>query len=114
MSSTSSKYHRTIKGASIDVYDVLTAFGVANPATAHAVKKLLMPGQRGAKNTLQDLAEAKASVERAIQIEGETQAWLESRERKAVNTQGEEKAQVSVYPNRLALTAVVPSAEGDL
>lgn len=71
MSSTSSKYHRTIKGASIDVYDVLTSFGVTNPATAHAVKKLLMPGQRGAKNTLQDLAEAKASIERAIQIEGE-------------------------------------------
>lgn len=71
MSNAKSKYHRTVKGVSIDVYDVLTAFGVTNPAVQHAVKKLLMPGQRGAKNTLQDLAEAKVSVERAIQIEGE-------------------------------------------
>lgn len=68
---TPSKYTRTLKGVQVDVYDVLTAFGVTNPATQHAIKKLLMPGQRGAKNALQDLAEAKASVERAIQIEAD-------------------------------------------
>lgn len=31
-----------------------------------------MLGQRRAKNTLQDLAEAKASIERAIQIKGKS------------------------------------------
>tara|TARA_B100002003_G_scaffold145063_1_gene134395 strand:- start:413 stop:688 length:276 start_codon:yes stop_codon:yes gene_type:complete len=57
------------KGVSIDVYDVLTAFGVTNPATQHAIKKLLMPGQRGAKDVLTDLEEARQSIVRAQQIE---------------------------------------------
>lgn len=43
----------------------LISFGVTNPATAHAVKKLLMPGQRGtmaginAGNRPRSAAEAK-------------------------------------------------------
>jgi len=49
-----------------DVYRVLRAFGVTCPAVQHAVKKLLMPGQRGAKNELQDLTEALLSVSEAI------------------------------------------------
>lgn len=66
-----SKYHKPIRGEVVDVYDVLMAFGVTNPATQHAIKKLLMPGQRGAKDTVQDLNEARQSIERAIQIEME-------------------------------------------
>lgn len=83
----SSKYHRNITKTvdemamisavpglfnvtiSIDVYDVLTAFNVTNPATAHAIKKLLMPGNRGHKSTEQDLKEALDSIDRAIEIE---------------------------------------------
>lgn len=65
----SSKYHRTIKGVSLDVYDVLIAFNVTNPATQHAIKKLLMPGTRGHKDTLQDLNEAYQSIARAIELE---------------------------------------------
>ncbi|WP_339892123.1 hypothetical protein [uncultured Alteromonas sp.] len=53
----------------VDVYDVLTAFNVINPATAHAVKKELMPGKRGAKGVIQDLTEARDSLNRAIEIE---------------------------------------------
>ena len=53
----------------VDVYDVLTAFKVINPATAHAVKKELMPGKRGAKGVIQDLAEARDSLNRAIELE---------------------------------------------
>ena len=64
-----SKYDRIIKGVSVDVYDILTAFNVTNPATQHAIKKLLMPGQRGAKDTIQDLEEAYKSIFRAIEIE---------------------------------------------
>ena len=66
-----SKYTRTIRSEAVDVYDVLTAFDVRNAATAHAIKKLLCPGQRGAKDLLTDLNEAAQSIARAIQIEEE-------------------------------------------
>jgi 4-aminobutyrate aminotransferase-like enzyme len=49
----------------IDVYDVLDAFGVTNPATAHAVKKLLFTGGRGLKDWETDHQEAIDSLERA-------------------------------------------------
>jgi hypothetical protein len=49
----------------IDVYDVLDAFDVSNPATAHAIKKLLCTGSRGAKDWETDLQEAIDSIERA-------------------------------------------------
>ena len=62
------KYTRSIKGVHIDVYDVLNAWEVACPATQHAIKKLLMPGQRGSKDALQDLKEAVQAVERAIEL----------------------------------------------
>ncbi|QDP55343.1 MAG: hypothetical protein Tp176DCM1853251_27 [Prokaryotic dsDNA virus sp.] len=69
-----SKYHRKIRSETVDVYDILEAYGVTCPARAHAVKKLLMAGQRGAKAPLQDLAEAGASVERAMQLEYDREA----------------------------------------
>jgi hypothetical protein len=49
----------------IDVYDVLDAFDVSNPATAHAVKKLLFTGGRGLKDWETDHQEAIDSLERA-------------------------------------------------
>jgi hypothetical protein len=69
-----SKYDRAITGKDghkiiVDVYSVLEAFGVTNAATAHAVKKLLVAGGRGYKDIIQDLNEAKASIERAIEME---------------------------------------------
>lgn len=66
---TPNKYQRTVPSTTIDVYDVLTAYSVTNPATQHAVKKLLQPGNRGHKDTLTDMREALASIQRAIQIE---------------------------------------------
>ena len=51
-----------------DVYRVLRAFGVTCPAVQHAVKKLLMPGQRGSKDQLPDLEEALWSVSEAIDM----------------------------------------------
>lgn len=65
----SSKYTRTIGLEEVDVYDVLDAYDVTCPAIGHAIKKLLMPGQRGNKSKLDDLREALLAVERAIQLE---------------------------------------------
>jgi hypothetical protein len=53
----------------IDVYDVLQAFNVTNPATAHAIKKLLVAGGRGYKDVQQDLDEAIQSIQRAKELE---------------------------------------------
>jgi len=64
-----SKYHVLINGKLTDVYDILVAYGVTNPADAHAIKKMLCPGQRGAKDGIQDRREAIASLERAIELE---------------------------------------------
>jgi len=64
------KYQRNIKGAVIDVYDLLVAYNVTCPATAHAIKKLLMPGERHAKTWEQDINEAIASLERAKELRG--------------------------------------------
>lgn len=65
----SNKYKKEVKGVFIDVYDVLAMYDVKNPAIQHAVKKLLMPGERGAKDLVQDLEEAKQSIERALEME---------------------------------------------
>ena len=72
---TKNKYTVDCKGRSIDVYDVLNAFAVTCPATQHAIKKLLMPGKRGHKSELGDLLEARASVDRAIDLAHERKAF---------------------------------------
>ena len=53
----------------IDIYDVLKAWNVTNPASQHAIKKLLQPGERGHKDKLTDLREAGKSIDRAIELE---------------------------------------------
>jgi hypothetical protein len=63
-----SKYHVPCKGVTIDVYDVLKAFNVVNPATQHAIKKLLKGGERGFKDVNKDYQEAIESIERAIEL----------------------------------------------
>jgi hypothetical protein len=63
-----SKYHVDCKGVNIDVYDVLKAFDVVNPATQHAIKKLLKGGQRGFKDVNKDYQEAIDSILRAIEL----------------------------------------------
>lgn len=66
------KYIRIIHGVEVDVYDVLKAWDVTCPATQHAIKKLLMPGQRGSKDKLHDLNEAEQSIKRAIELNRQT------------------------------------------
>jgi hypothetical protein len=63
-----SKYQREIKGVVIDVYDILDAYSVTNPALQHLIKKALMPGERGHKSIDDDLQEILHSARRAIEL----------------------------------------------
>lgn len=66
-----SKYHREIKpGVWVDVYDVLHAWRVQNPALQHLIKKALQPGERGHKDKAQDMSDIVASALRAKELEG--------------------------------------------
>lgn len=67
------KYKRPVGNRShIDIYDVCDIFQVMDPsgATQQAVKKLLCSGQRGYKDTAQDLREAVQAIERRIEMLG--------------------------------------------
>lgn len=66
---TTSKYTKTIRGVSVDVYDVLQAWGVSNPALQHLIKKALQCGQRGHKDNAQDLQDIIDSAIRAKELE---------------------------------------------
>ena len=66
---TPSKYTKTIHGVSVDVYDVLQAWGVSNPALQHLIKKALQCGKRGHKDNEQDLQDIIDSAIRAKELE---------------------------------------------
>lgn len=56
----------------VDVYRVLRLFGVTDPSLAHAIKKLLVAGGRGAgKDIQQDVREAVDSCNRYLELENE-------------------------------------------
>ncbi len=64
-----SKHHREIKpGVMVDVYDVLAAWRVDNPALQHLIKKALQAGQRGHKSREEDLQDIVASAIRAMEL----------------------------------------------
>lgn len=72
------KYQKHIRGRDqngnvasvvVDVYDVLTAWEVQNPALQHLIKKALQPGERGHKSLVEDLKDIIASAQRALEIE---------------------------------------------
>jgi len=63
------KYVRSVKGVKADVYDVLVAFSVTNPALQHAIKKMLCTGIRGYKDFNQDIDETIQALERAKEIQ---------------------------------------------
>jgi len=69
-----SKYDRLIIGkdknsCTVDVYDVLKAFEVTNPALQHLIKKALCVGIRGHKDASEDLQDIIDSAIRAKQLE---------------------------------------------
>ena len=59
-------YKNVTRYDQIDIYRVLELFGVESPSIGHAIKKLLMAGDRGNKGYFQDLMEAQDSIIRAI------------------------------------------------
>ena len=64
------KYLHEIKpGVFVDVYDVLMAWNVTNPALQHLIKKALQPGNRGHKSHEQDLQDIIDSAIRAKELE---------------------------------------------
>lgn len=63
------KYLREVKpGVMIDVYDVLQAWRVENPALQHLIKKALQTGQRGHKSREDGLNDIVASALRAREL----------------------------------------------
>ena len=52
----------------IDTYRVNALFNVNDPAIAHATKKLLCAGGRGAKDEAQDYQEAIDSIQRKLDM----------------------------------------------
>lgn len=61
----------------IDVYRVITLFAVTDPCIAHAVKKLLLPGQRGAgKGEGKDIQEAIDTLKRWQEMRAEDSRFL--------------------------------------
>lgn len=58
----------------IDVYRVLELFGVTDQAIGHAVKKLLVAGARGVKDTDKDVQEAIDTLTRRQEIQAEDAA----------------------------------------
>jgi len=63
------KYERVINGAKVDIYDILSAYGVDCQAMGHGIKKALMSGKRGYKDSVQDKEEAISSIKRSIEME---------------------------------------------
>jgi|GEM_PF-1676093 len=70
----SNKYDRLMIGKDknsciVDVYDVLKAFEVTNPAMQHLIKKALCVGIRGHKDASEDLQDIIDSAIRAKELE---------------------------------------------
>ncbi len=64
------KYEKQIKpGVWVDVYDTIEAYDVSCSAMQHAVKKCLMAGGRGHKDTLMDKQEAIISIQRSMELD---------------------------------------------
>ena len=68
------KYDKTIYGkygtgtCTVDVYDVLNAWKVTDPCLQHALKKMMMTGNRGHKDERQDLVDIVHSAKRALEM----------------------------------------------
>lgn len=71
-----SKYNREIVGlngteVTVDVYRVLDAFKVTDPALQHAIKKMLCTGLRGHKDYLTDIDDSIESLQKAKELYGQ-------------------------------------------
>lgn len=68
-----SKYFKPVSGLThVDVYRVLDLFGVSDNALGHAAKKLLLCGVRtGGKPPVQEVEEARDSLNRWLEMQEE-------------------------------------------
>ena len=63
-----SRYHRQFCGVTLDLYRVANLWGVKSHALFHAMKKIMMAGQRGAKDYETDLRDAIVAIEEELKI----------------------------------------------
>ena len=62
-------YFKSVAGLTeIDVYRVLELFEVNDHAIGHAIKKLLVAGDRGVKDQYRDVQEAADTLQRWMQM----------------------------------------------
>ena len=67
-------YHKNVAHLKyVDVYRVIELFDVKDHAIAHAIKKLLCSGERGAKDKIQDVQEAISSLLRYLEMQTENE-----------------------------------------
>lgn len=100
-----SKYFKDVSGLSeVDVYRVLEMFGVTSHALGHAVKKVLLPGERtGGKTLFQDVIEARDTLDR----------WLEMRVEDKELTDAEAFGTAARHHERLLHKQKMASANWD-
>ena len=67
-SSQPSRYHRQFRGVTLDLYRVANLWGVKSHALFHAMKKIMMAGNRGAKDYETDLREAILAIQEELKI----------------------------------------------
>lgn len=69
-----SHYHKNVSQYdTIDIYALCKIFDIQDPSgcTQHAIKKLLVTGQRGHKDRLRDLQDVIDTVKRLVELEGD-------------------------------------------
>lgn len=69
-----SHYHKPCPYEYIDVYRVLELWKVSDPCLQHAIKKLLVAGDRGVKDIEKDVKEAIVTLNRWQQMQAEQKA----------------------------------------
>lgn len=68
-------YYKDVRHLKIvDIYRILELFEVDNPSLAHAAKKLLCAGRRGAKDATKDIREVRDSLTRWLRMREEDKA----------------------------------------
>jgi hypothetical protein len=105
-------YYRTLPTRTVDIYRMLDAFGVADNAVAHAIKKLFAAGCRGAKDKRKDLEEARNSITRQLEMMDEDDAALAEVNRQIAElerfTLGEREAPY-IYVERVEMAKAQPA-----
>jgi hypothetical protein len=94
MTDIENKYQRELRPRDcikgwVDVYAVLELFEVNEHALGHAIKKLLMAGNRGAKGYEQDLRESIMAIERVLDDLGSAHEIQEREDNKCYDNDNE-------------------------